>query len=254
MANEDSSIPRAQRQGIRLNPRLRCGAAALGLVGVGAGGAAVFITHVEAGPAALIVAGVLFLLIAMSGVMPTRLKVGDNEAEWSSEIQEAAAAVALNAAANDQNGLENSLGRLADLSPHVASSVASFMHIARSFGLIEQATKGRDDVKFSIDEHGGAIYMILQASDGNKALVQSLANDDISTTQAKEVLKETLAHANDLAASRILLVLDDEPSGKLRATIDRSPNLVAVIIDNNIISSLGKMIRGIEKLLDLDAD
>jgi tetratricopeptide (TPR) repeat protein len=56
-------------------------------------GVAVFVTHVEAGPVALIAGGVLFMFIALSGVLPTRLKIGDNEAEWQQEIAESAASI-----------------------------------------------------------------------------------------------------------------------------------------------------------------
>ncbi len=60
---------------------------ALGLIGLGAGGVAVFVTHLEAGPVALLVVGFLFLLIGMSGRMPSRLKIGDNEAAWEEAVQ-----------------------------------------------------------------------------------------------------------------------------------------------------------------------
>jgi hypothetical protein len=221
---------------------------------VGSGGTAVFVTNAEAGPVALITAGVLFLLVAIGGVMPTRLKVGDNEAEWTHEIREAAEAVTLSAAAYDQNKLNTSLGRLNDLSPPLASSIATLIHIARSFSLIEQATDGRHDVDFSTVAHDGAVYMILEASNGNKALVQPMANDTIATTRAIEMLREGAIHANDLSANRILLVLNDEPSGRLRAAIDKNLNIVAVVVGERGIRSLGIMLRSIEKLLDLDFD
>lgn len=60
----------------------------LGVAGLGAGGTAVFLTHVEAGPVALIGAGVLFLFLALGGVMPTRVRVGEAEAEFQRQIQE----------------------------------------------------------------------------------------------------------------------------------------------------------------------
>jgi len=61
----------------------------LGLIGLGAGGVAVFVTNLEAGPVALIAAGLLLLLIGMGGRMPSRLKVGDNEAEWLEAVGQA---------------------------------------------------------------------------------------------------------------------------------------------------------------------
>lgn len=78
---------------VQIQTWARLAAGTLGAAGVGAGGAAVFVTQVEAGPVALIAAGVLFTFIALSGVMPTRLKIGDNEAEWRQEVAESAASI-----------------------------------------------------------------------------------------------------------------------------------------------------------------
>lgn len=79
-----------QRQAVKIQPWARWVAGFFGAAGVGSGGAAVFLTHVEAGPVALIASGVLFLFLALGGVMPTRLKIGDNEAEWQ-EVAESVA-------------------------------------------------------------------------------------------------------------------------------------------------------------------
>lgn len=77
-----------RREAISIKPWARWMSGALGLAGVGSGGAAVFLTHVEAGPVALIAGGAVFLLISFGGVMPTYLKVGVTEAKWQREIQE----------------------------------------------------------------------------------------------------------------------------------------------------------------------
>jgi type II secretory pathway component PulM len=79
-----------QRHAVKVEPWARWVAGFLGVAGVGSGGAAVFLTHVEAGPVALIAGGVLFLFVALSGVLPTRVKIGDNEAEWQ-ELAESVA-------------------------------------------------------------------------------------------------------------------------------------------------------------------
>ena len=79
-----------RRQAVKVQPWARWVAGFLGTAGVGSGGAAVFLTRVEAGPVALIAGGVLFLFLALGGVMPTRLKIGDTEAEWQ-ELAESVA-------------------------------------------------------------------------------------------------------------------------------------------------------------------
>jgi hypothetical protein len=79
-----------RHQAVKVQPWARWIAGFLGAAGAGSGGAAVFLTHVEAGPVALIAGGVLFLFLALGGVMPTRLKIGDNEAEFHELVESVA--------------------------------------------------------------------------------------------------------------------------------------------------------------------
>lgn len=57
----------------------------MGVAGLGAGGVAVFVTKLEAGPVALLAVGFLFLVVGMSGRLPNRLKIGESEAAWDTE-------------------------------------------------------------------------------------------------------------------------------------------------------------------------
>lgn len=75
------------RVGIKLSHPARMAAFVLGLAGLGAGGVAVFKTHLEAGPVGLLAVGLIFMIVGLSGTLPTRLKVGDNEAAWEMERQ-----------------------------------------------------------------------------------------------------------------------------------------------------------------------
>jgi tetratricopeptide (TPR) repeat protein len=81
-----------RRQAVKVQPWARWAAGFAGVAGCGSGGTAVFLTHLEAGPVALIAGGALFLLVALAGVLPTRLKIGDNEAEWQ-EVAESVASI-----------------------------------------------------------------------------------------------------------------------------------------------------------------
>jgi hypothetical protein len=113
--------PTTRRQAIKISRWARAAAGLLGLAGVGAGGTAVFVTDVEAGPVALIAAGVLFLLIGLSGVLPTRLKVGDNEAEWNQEVlTDVVEALVESADASAFDTVGVALEYLATVSPGVA--------------------------------------------------------------------------------------------------------------------------------------
>ena len=64
---------------------------AIGLAGAAscvAGSVAVFCRPNDAGPVALIAAGAVLFLLGVVGTLPTRLKWGDNEAQWQLEIAE----------------------------------------------------------------------------------------------------------------------------------------------------------------------
>jgi hypothetical protein len=94
----------------------------LGLIGLGAGGVAVFVTHVEAGPVALLIIGLVFLLIGMGGRMPTRIKVGDNEAAWEA-VQEFVERVTEEIPAESRREVLDAIGDLAQAAPELASPV-----------------------------------------------------------------------------------------------------------------------------------
>jgi hypothetical protein len=68
-----------QREAVSVDGWWRALAAIAGTAGLGAGGYAVFGTKSEAGPVALLAVGSIFALIAMGGVLPRRIKVGQAE-------------------------------------------------------------------------------------------------------------------------------------------------------------------------------
>ena len=117
----DDKLQRVQqRTAVRLDPRLRWAAGLLGLTGMGSGGAAVYITHLEAGPVALIAAGVLFMFISLGALMPTRLKFGDNEAS-SEVVGDALAQAAEDSSSESRPELMNALGKISESAPAAAA-------------------------------------------------------------------------------------------------------------------------------------
>jgi hypothetical protein len=125
----------------------------LGLVGLGAGAAAVFITHLEAGPVALIAAGLLLLLIGIGGHMPSRLKVGDNEAAWEIEreaVQVFVERVAEETPAGRQPELLDALGELAEDAPQVASAGLSAFAYERQ--LREEINRALEEIQATLPD------------------------------------------------------------------------------------------------------
>jgi len=117
-----------------VGPRLgfwsRVGTTTIGLAGLGSGAVAVFVTHLEAGPVGLLAAGFLLFMIGVGGRMPSRLKVGDNEAEWQEEreaVQEFVERVAVDSQEGRRADLVSALDELAMAAPGVANPALSAM-------------------------------------------------------------------------------------------------------------------------------
>lgn len=96
----------------------------LGLAGLGAGGVAVFITQLEAGPVALLVAGLVLLLVGIGGRLPSRLRVGDNEAAWDA-VETFVERLAEDTAPGGRSDFLDALDDLAEAAPQLAGSAIS---------------------------------------------------------------------------------------------------------------------------------
>lgn len=70
------------RRPVKLTSWTRWVLVIFGIAGMGGGSVAIFMRNVEAGPAVMIGIGAFFFLFGIAGFMPTRLKLGANEAEW----------------------------------------------------------------------------------------------------------------------------------------------------------------------------
>ncbi|UMG93990.1 TfuA domain-containing protein [Nocardioides sp. TF02-7] len=89
MADEDDQkAPARRKQAIKLKSEQRWLVGLLGAAGMGAGSVATFLDAAEVGPAVMIGIGAIFFLIGLAGVLPTRLKIGDTEAEFWQEVGE----------------------------------------------------------------------------------------------------------------------------------------------------------------------
>ncbi len=123
MDNEIPAQKITRTAGQSLNGFSRTASAVLGLAGLLAGGVAIFITHVEAGPVALVAAGLIFLLIAMSGRMPSSLKYGDAEARFEqTAIEEFVMRTVAETPSKETPELVNALENLAIVAPRAAAA------------------------------------------------------------------------------------------------------------------------------------
>src|SRR5664280_182 len=132
--------PGPKRRPGKIDPWARWVSGAVGAAGLGAGGAATFTTSVEAGPVALIAVGTLFLIAALAGVLPNRLKFGDNEAEWGEAVGEALADVVELVGPEDRAEAISSLQNLALVAPETAApALRGLAYEQLIFGMLASA-------------------------------------------------------------------------------------------------------------------
>jgi hypothetical protein len=94
---------------------------ALGLAGLGSGGVAVFVTQLEAGPVALLAVGFVLLLVGVGGRLPSRLKMGENEAAWEG-VEEFVRFVGEDTPTEQTPELLEALDDLAEVAPTAAAA------------------------------------------------------------------------------------------------------------------------------------
>jgi hypothetical protein len=225
-----------RRQAIKLRLWARWAAGFLGLVGLGSGGTAVYVTHIEAGPVALIAVGAVFMLVALAGVLPTRLKVGDNEAEWV-EVGVAVAAVVESASAQDKSQLVTNLGRLAGIAPSAAApALAAFDYEDFIENLIGEVLAGHPSIKFeraSMDPHDGRPDSILYGPDGRRVIVEITMLPWTSNRNA--IFASRFAYAQrTIGAQGMLLVLSQsDPYYRDAQARTALPNALQIVVRDN---------------------
>jgi hypothetical protein len=107
---------------MEINGWWRACAATIGLAALGLGGLAVFVTHVEAGPVALLAVGLVLLIVGAGGRLPSRLKVGENEAAWEAAIEDFATRVVDEAPSKQAPQLAAALSELAEAVPSATAA------------------------------------------------------------------------------------------------------------------------------------
>jgi hypothetical protein len=150
VADKNVEVPKREtRVANKLGMPSRAAAFALGVAALGAGGVAVFITHLEAGPVGLLAVGLIFMIVGLAGTLPTRLRVGDNEAAW--EIERQAVETFVERVAEDvpvanQREFLGALDDLAEDAPRFAAPLYSALAYERLvMSMLEDAVRTLDE-------------------------------------------------------------------------------------------------------------
>ncbi len=152
---EDRPLVRRSPDVTKLSNTWRTLATVLGLGGLGAGATAIFTTEVEAGPVALLLVGVVLLFVAMSGRLPNRLKMGENEATWEQAVQEYVQQTVEEAPPEERAHEIARASELGAVAPQlVAPALGSVAFEQSVLVSLRQALLGMSDVDFEIPQPG----------------------------------------------------------------------------------------------------
>jgi hypothetical protein len=212
----------------------------LGVAALGAGGAAVFITHLEAGPVALLVVGLILLLVGMSGRMPTRLKVGENEAAWEIEreaVQVFVERVAEDVTVENQPELLDALGELAEAAPEAATPGVTA--IAYEHRIREELTRAVQELQASLPDDQPIQFMtqlsadqqrvdaVIEAPNGRLIAVESKFSTKSLSPVWLDLMREMVSSSQGLR--KMLLITRTPLSDSLQERLKQYPEIRHVV-------------------------
>ena len=231
---------------------------ALGYASLGAGGVAVFITHVEAGPVALLAVGLIFMIVALSGRLPTRLRVGDNEAEWQ-EYAGGIIETALDSATPSARAeLVPQLEELAEVAPRAAApALSGIAYDANLAWAVVQAVRKVPDAKevqtrVTLEEIGEFDFVV-EGSDNRFILVEVKTSPRLTMSQVSEIMAKAHFYREAYPDRKVgLLLVSRYPlSAGIRAMFMQTANAACIVFHsredddaligaiNGLLSSLG---------------
>jgi hypothetical protein len=207
---------------VRLGKPSRITAFVLGFAGLAAGGVAVFVTHLEAGPVGLMAVGLIFMIIALGGVLPTRLKWGESEATWGEiERQAVETFVERVAEVTPVKNQREFLGALSDLAvnaPRVAGpALSAYAYEQLVMSMLGDAVKTiGEDISLPrqvvLAERGPVRGpdAVISAADGRTLIVELKVSQKIS---AREILRQLERFRSEMPGSglRGALVVSKHP-------------------------------------------
>lgn len=186
MPDDETREPTRSRPSFIIDPKWRSVAVGLGVLGLGAGGVATFTADVEGGPVAMLLIGLIFMLIAMRGQLPHRVKIGDNEAAWEQVGDYVADTIANAPPENKPTEIERAL-ELADVAPEaVARGIGKVALRDASLATFRSIVENIPDVQLRrlLATTAGEVMFMLEGSDGARVLVDAPAPDqDVLTAE-----------------------------------------------------------------------
>jgi hypothetical protein len=250
--------PAVRRPGNNLSTPSRVTAYALGIAFLGAGGVAVFVTHVEAGPVALLFVGLIFMIIGLSGRLPTRLRIGDNEAEWQEFAGDIIETALDSATPSAKAELVPRLEELAEVAPRAAApALLGIAYDANLAWAVVQAVHKVPDAqevhtRVSLEEVGEFDF-IIEASDNRFILVEAKSSPRLSMAQVGPIIEKARFYGDAyLDRKTALLFVSRYPlSAAVQALFAQAQNAVCIVFrsrddDNELIGAITRLLYDLE--------
>ena len=249
--------PAVRRPGNNLSTPSRVTAYTLGMASLGAGGVAVFVTHVEAGPVALLFVGLIFMIIGLSGRLPTRLRVGDNEAEWQEFAGDIIETALDSATPSAKAELVPQLEELAEVAPRAAapalSGIAYDANLAWAVVQAVHKVPDAQEVQTRVRlEEVGEFDFVIEASDNRFILVEAKASPRLSMSQVSEIMAKAHFYRETYPDRKVgLLLVSRYPlSAGIRAMFMQTSNAACIVFrsrddDDALIGAINGLLSGL---------
>jgi hypothetical protein len=253
-----TATPATRRPANKLSTPSRVTAYGLGIAGLGAGGAAVFITHVEAGPVALLAVGLIFMIIALSGRLPTRLRIGDTEAEWQDVAGEVIETALDAASPSTKAEVAGQLRELAEVAPRAAAPALSGLAYENSImRTIENAANKIPDVQRVLTwvrlEEVGEFDFAIEATNNRFILVEVKASPRLSMAQVASIMEKAHVYREAYPDRKTGLLLVSRFSLLIgvQAMFAQDPRAECVVVrghedEDEFISAINRLLSRLE--------
>ncbi|MET8355487.1 hypothetical protein [Micromonospora sp. NPDC005171] len=189
-----------------------------------------FVTDLEAGPVALLLVGMIFLLIAMNGRLPSRLKFGDNEAAWEA-VQEYVEATVDDAPLPERRDLLHRLHELAKNAPQATGPALEAVAYEQS--VLEMLREIAHDVRPQITTEsrsgaGSRFDAVITGPSSRQALVEIKLRANRSRSWYEGIYEQFLRHRSDFDSPTLLLITPDPIHSAGRALMAEHNDLMIV--------------------------
>lgn len=252
----DQESYESESRGYALSPTSRVVAGLVGAGGLGAGTFAVFTRDVEAGPVALLAIGAFFGLLSAVGVMPSRLRIGENEAEWPAQKTRAVAGF-VEASIEDAGPAkkpeliaeaEDLLKRFPELNHSGLAGVLHEERVAEVLNRLSDKTGGQLVVETRTSMPGGVDFLV-RGPTGKKVALMVTATRTFGLSSRIQADAKQMMDADPTVVAT-LLVLDHEPTSKVRARFEHAADMKIVVV--RTLEDDFDLMAHMRRLLDLN--